>query len=68
MDARPMKYCTGVSEAAYRRGERAVIEGVAMVQIRAYVEKPALLTRFPDGQDHAVLFEDVVSGLYLLEP
>jgi hypothetical protein len=68
MNVRRASHCVGRTNPSYRRGERAAILGVGVVQIRAYVEKPCLLVRYPDGQEHAVLMEDIAWGIYTLEP
>jgi hypothetical protein len=67
MNVRRVSHVIGRAEISYRRGERAAILGVGVVQIRAYVDRPCLLVRYPDGQEHAVLFEDISAGIYALE-
>lgn len=67
MDVRHASHCLGRGATSYRAGKQAAIIGVGVVQIRAYVDRPCLLVHYPDGQEHAVLFEDIISGLYTLE-
>jgi hypothetical protein len=67
MDVRHASLCVGRGATSYRAGERAEIMGVGVIQIRAYVHRPCLLVRYPDGWENAVLFEDIPSGLYTLE-
>jgi hypothetical protein len=67
MNVRHASHVVGRHELSYRRGERGLILGVGLIQLRAYIEKPCLLVRYPDGQEHAVLFEDISSGFYTLE-
>jgi hypothetical protein len=67
MDVRHASHCIGRAATSYRAGERAAIMGVGVLRIRAYVDRPCLVVRYPDGQEHAVLFEDIIHGLYTLE-
>jgi hypothetical protein len=67
MDVRHASHCIGRAATSYRTGERAAIIGVGVLQIRTYVDRPCLMVCYPDGQDFAVLFEDIISGLYTLE-
>jgi hypothetical protein len=67
MNVRHVSHVIGRAEISYRCGEQAAILGVGIVQIRASVDRPCLLVRSPDGQEHDVLFEDISAGMYALE-